>query len=393
MKSEYSQWAKTSGKLSLLTLAILASTCALADDSYGYVGANLGRSRANIDDARITAGLAGTGLTTTSISDDSRDTGYKIYGGYQVNKNFAVEAGYFDLGRFGFNATTVPTGTLSGNIRLRGLNLDAVGFLPFTDKFSAFGRLGVNYAQARDAFAGTGIVNVINANPHQNAFNPTLGLGLQYAFSESFALRAELERHRISDAVGNRGDVDLASVGLVYRFGAKTPAPAPRVVAPEPVVLAPEPLPVVVAPPEPVAVMAAPAPVVPRRVSFSAESLFGFDKVVVRPEGRAALDQFTNEVRGTQYDTITVEGHTDRLGSNAYNQKLSVERAESVKAYLVSTDRLDASKITTVGKGESISVTRPEDCKGNKPTPALIACLQADRRVEIEVSGTRGLSR
>jgi OOP family OmpA-OmpF porin len=390
MKSANSPWAKVSGKLSLLTIAILASTCALADDPYGYVGANLGQSRAKIDDARIATGLLGSGLTSSSISDDSRDRGYKIFGGYQVNKNFAVEVGYFDLGRFGFNATTVPTGTLSGNIRLRGLNLDAVGFLPFTEKFSAFGRIGVNYAQARDAFAGTGVVSVLNANPRQNAFNPTLGLGLQYAFSDSFALRAELERHRISDAVGNRGDIDLASVGLVYRFGAKTPAPRPRVVAPEPVVLAPAPLPVVVvAPPEPVVVMAAPAPIVPRRVSFSAESLFGFDKAVVRPEGRAALDQFTNDVRGTQYDMITVEGHTDRLGSNVYNQKLSVQRAESVKAYLVSTDRLDASKITTVGKGESTSVTRPEDCKGNKPTPALIACLQADRRVEVEVSGTR----
>ncbi len=386
MKSDHSKWANVSGKLSLLSLAILASTCALADDSYGYGGANLGRSRASIDDARISAGLSGPGLTTTSISDDNRDAGYKIYGGYQVSKNFAFEGGYFDLGRFGFNASTVPTGTLSGNIRLRGLNLDALGIIPFTETFSAFARVGVNYAQARDAFAGTGIVNVLDPHPRQNAFNPTLGLGLQYAFSDSFALRAELERHRISDAVGNRGDVDLFSVGLVYRFGARTPAPraaAPAVLAPAP------PAAVVVAAPEPMIVMAAPAPPVARRVSFSAESLFGFDKAVVRPEGRTVLDQFTNDIRGTQYDKITVEGHTDRLGTNAYNQKLSLERAESVKAYLVSTDRLDASKIMTAGKGESTSVTHPEDCKGNKPTPALIACLQADRRVEIEVSGTR----
>lgn len=389
MKSKNSQWVKTSGKLSLLVLAIMASTCALADDSSWYVGGNLGESRAKIDDARITTGLLGTGLTTTSINDDSRDTGYKIFGGYQFNKNFALEGGYFDLGRFGFVATTAPPGTLSGNIRLRGLSLDAVGFLPFTENFSAFGRIGMNYAQARDSFAGTGIVNALNANPSQRALNPTLGVGLQYAFNESFALRAELERHRISDAVGNKGDVDLASIGLVYRFGPKTQAPVPRAAAaPEPVVLAPEPLPVVVvAPPAPVAVIAAPP--LPRRVSFSAESLFGFDKAVIRPEGKIALDKFADEVHATQYDVITVEGHTDRLGSKAYNQKLSLQRAESVKAYLVSTDRLDAGKITTVGKGESTPVTSAGNCKGNKATPALIACLQADRRVEIEVSGTR----
>ena len=388
MKSKNSQWAKASGKLSLLALAIMASTCALADDSSWYVGGNLGESRAKIDDARITAGLLGSGLTTTSINDNSRDTAYKIFGGYQFNKNFALEGGYFDLGRFGFVATTAPPGTLSGDIRLRGLSLDAVGFLPFTEKFSAFGRVGMNYAQARDSFAGTGIVNVLNANPSQRALNPTLGVGLQYAFNESFALRAELERHRISDAVGNKGDVDLASIGLVYRFGAKAQTPAPRAPEPEPVVVAPAPLPVVVVV-APVAVIAEPAPPVPRRVSFSAESLFGFDKAVIRPEGKVALDKFSNEVQATQYVVITVEGHTDRLGSKAYNQKLSLQRAESVKAYLVSTDRLEASKITTIGKGESTPVTQAENCKGKKATPALIACLQADRRVEIEVTGTR----
>ena len=153
-------------------------------------------------------------------------------------------------------------------------------------------------------------------------------------------------------------------------------------------VVAPAPLPVVVVV-APVAVIAEPAPPVPRRVSFSAESLFGFDKAVIRPEGKVALDKFSNEVQATQYVVITVEGHTDRLGSKAYNQKLSLQRAESVKAYLVSTDRLEASKITTIGKGESTPVTQAENCKGKKATPALIACLQADRRVEIEVTGTR----
>jgi OOP family OmpA-OmpF porin len=86
---------------------------------------------------------------------------------------------------------------------------------------------------------------------------------------------------------------------------------------------------------------------------------------------------------------ITVEGHTDRLGTSAYNQKLSQQRADSVKAYLVVSDKLDASKINTVAKGESMPVTKADDCKGNKASPKLIACLQADRRVEIEVSGTR----
>jgi OOP family OmpA-OmpF porin len=86
---------------------------------------------------------------------------------------------------------------------------------------------------------------------------------------------------------------------------------------------------------------------------------------------------------------VTVEGHTDRLGTPDYNQRLSQERADAVKAYLVSTGKVDPMKITAVGKGESNPVTSPEACRGAAATAALIACLQPDRRVEIEVSGTR----
>jgi OOP family OmpA-OmpF porin len=84
-----------------------------------------------------------------------------------------------------------------------------------------------------------------------------------------------------------------------------------------------------------------------------------------------------------------VEGHTDRLGTAEYNDTLSLKRAEAVKAYLVNTGGLDAAKVTAVGKGESTPVTSPDTCKGNKRSAGLVACLRADRRVEIEVVGTR----
>lgn len=132
-----------------------------------------------------------------------------------------------------------------------------------------------------------------------------------------------------------------------------------------------------------------PAPVERRRVSFAAESLFAFDKTVIKPEGKTALDRFANELRGTQFDRISVEGHADRLGSNSYNQRLSTKRAEAVKAYLISAGRVDANKISAVGKGETMPVTKPGDCRGNKQTPALVACLQPDRRVDVEVTATK----
>ena len=216
------KFARASGTLGMVALAVVASPFAVAQDSVWYGGLNIGQSRARIADARISAELLGGGLTTTSITHDDRDTGYKLYGGYKFNKNFSLEGGYFNLGKFGFTATTAPLGTLRGDIKLQGLNLDAVGILPINEKFSAFGRFGLNYAQARDTFAGTGSVTVANPSPSKRDTNYKLGLGLQYDFTEAFGLRAEAERYRINDAVGNKGDIDLFSVGLVYRFGGKT---------------------------------------------------------------------------------------------------------------------------------------------------------------------------
>ena len=382
--------ARASGTLGLAALAVIASPFAMADDSGWYAGANVGQSRAKIDDARITSSLLGGGLATTSIDDNDRDTGYKLFGGYKINKNFALEGGYFDLGRFGFTATTLPAGTLSGKIKLNGLNLDAVGILPISEKFSAFGRLGMNYAQAKDSFSGTGAVAVLDPNPSKREANYKFGLGLQYDFTQSLGMRLEAERYRINDAVGNKGDIDLLSVGLVYRFGAKTPAPAPR---PERVAAAPAPPPVVVTPPPPPPPpQPAPQPAPPVRlmkVTFSADSLFAFDKATVKPAGKQSLDKLAADLRGVNFDVITVTGHTDRIGSHAYNMKLSTRRAEAVKSYLVDAAGIPAGKIAARGTDGSDPVTKPGECKGKKATKKLIACLQPDRRVEVEVSGTR----
>lgn len=357
-----------------------SSASGQSDDSYYYGGLSIGQSRAKIDEDRITANLLGAGLTTTAMTRDERDTAFKVFAGYQVNRYFGLEAGYFNLGKFGFTSTTSPRGTLDGSIKLQGLNVDAIGTLPLVGSLSAFGRIGVQYARARDSFTGEGAVNVFNPNPRKSAANYKVGAGLQYAINPSILVRGEAERYRVDDAVGNKGDVNFYSVSLVFPFG-RTPTPAPRpaaaVYVPPPVAVAP-----------PVVVAAAPAPVEPRRVSFSADSLFGFDRSDIKPEGKAALDAFAKEVVGTRYDVITVEGHTDRLGSKAYNQRLSTRRAEAVKAYLASAG-IDAAKISAVGKGESDPKTTMDTCKGSKLGAKLIACLQPDRRVDVQVAGTR----
>ena len=389
------KFKSASGKRSVVAYAVLASFVspfAMAQDAGWYGGLNYGQSKAKIDDPRIISGLLGSGFFTTSIKDDNRDTGFKIFGGYQMNRNLALEAGYFDLGKFGFTANTTPLGSLTGDIKIKGVNLDLVGIVPFSEKFSAFGRVGVTRAEAKDTFTGTGLVRVLNPNPRKSDTNAKVGLGLQYAFTESLGMRAEVERYRINDAVGNKGDIDLVSLGLVYRFGKNRAAPtyvsratepttpAPRIVAPEPIAAAPVAQPPVVTPPPPPQ---------PKRVTFSADALFDFDKATLKMDGKLALDKFSADLRGTQFDVVTVTGHTDRIGSKAYNKALSTRRAHAVKNYLIAPAGIAAAKITARGADESQPVTKPGDCKGERATKALIACLQPDRRVEVEVSATK----
>ena len=373
----------------LAGLASLVAAPAFAepDPGYFYGGASIGQSRSKIDDARITTGLLSQGLVTSAMSNDEQALAWKAFGGYQLNRYVGIEAGYFSLGHFGFTSTTVPAGTLDGRIKLHGVNLDLVGTLPVTERFSLLARVGAQHASARDSFHGGGGVVVLTPNPSKSETNVKFGAGLQYAFTPNLMLRGEAERYRVNDAVGNHGDVNMYSVGLVYAFGREA-APAPHPMA-EQVYEAP---PVAPPPPPPVAVVAPPppplpAPAPPRRVSFSADTLFSFDRSDLGPQGKVALDQFSHELAGMQFTSVTVEGHTDRLGSPAYNQKLSMRRAEAVRNYLVSSG-VDATRVSAVGKGESQPVTKTEDCRGAKLNPKLIACLQPDRRVDVEVSGT-----
>jgi OmpA-OmpF porin, OOP family len=369
--------------LSVVTLATIVSSFAMADDSGWYVGANAGDSQAKIDDSRIVNGLTADGFETTAINDDDKHFGYKLFGGYQVNRYFALEGGYFDLGTFGFSAYTLPPIALHGDARFQGANLDAVGILPLTDSFAAFVRAGYDYTSTKDNFAGYGAVIVPDPERSAHGGHYKFGAGLQYALNPSLGVRVEAERYRVEDAVGNRGDIDLFTLGLVYRFGATSPLPPP----PAPAPVAAEPAPVVAPPPAP----PPPPPPPPTRklVSFSADSLFDFDKSVVKPAGQQVLDAFAAQLRGDQFDVITVTGYSDRLGSAAYNLKLSVRRAEAVKSYLTEAAAIPADKIIARGADGSDPVTKPDECKGQRRTPELIACLQPDRRVDVEVSATR----
>jgi OOP family OmpA-OmpF porin len=191
----------------------------------------------------------------------------------------------------------------------------------------------------------------------------------------------------------SRGQVVMSQFGDCWHSG-HGPRPDstaqcdPNYVAPRPVAQAAAPAPYV-APvvAAPVVVAAAVAQPVYEKVTLDADALFDFDKAVLRPAGRDSLDKFVKGIQGINPPTIAAVGHTDRLGSATYNQKLSEQRVAAVKAYLVSKG-IESNQIQTSAKGEMQPMTKAGECKGGK-SAKLISCLQPDRRVEMEVSGMR----
>jgi OOP family OmpA-OmpF porin len=153
--------------------------------------------------------------------------------------------------------------------------------------------------------------------------------------------------------------------GALVRAAAPAPAPAPQA--------APAPAPAPAARPAP-----APQPPAATKVTYAADAFFDFDKAVLKPEGRAKLDDLVSKIQGINLEVIIAVGHTDSVGTDAYNQRLSVRRAEAVKAYLVSKG-IERNRVYTEGKGEKQPVADNRTAEGRAK----------NRRVEIEVVGTR----
>lgn len=372
------------GALSAISCAMLVSQFAQADEPFvnpewansaWYIGGGLGQSRATIDRDRLMKALSIGGSTDIVFKTDERELAYKFFVGKQLSRNFAIEGGYFDLGKFGFDATMSPLGSLSGRARFRGVNLDLLAQMPFTERLSAYARIGANYAKTNTSFSGNRLYGVTNPSASENKLNAKAGLGLEYKLNESLALRGEVERYRVSDAIRNRGDVDFYSINLVYKLGRPVASKAVAYVAPPAPTPAPPPEPMVVKP----APVVVPAPVpVSEKLTFSAETLFDFDKSIVKPNGKKALDDLIANLRGMNTEVMVTVGHTDSVGTAEYNERLSVRRAEAVKAYLVSTG-IDASRIYTEGKGETQPLADNNTAEGR----------QQNRRVTVEVVGTR----
>ncbi len=166
-----------------------------------------------------------------------------------------------------------------------------------------------------------------------------------------------------------------AAAGCDGAIQAAAPAPAPAArpgAAPAP---APAARP---GAPAPAPARAPAPPAVAEKVTYAADAFFDFDKAVLKAEGKAKLDDLVGKIKGINLEVIIAVGHTDSVGGDAYNQKLSVKRAEAVKAYLV-TKGIEKNRVYTEGKGEKQPVADNKTAEGRAK----------NRRVEIEVVGTR----
>ena len=183
--------------------------------SQWYVGASVGRAKYDLSAADLDAAFASAGITSSTSIDD-HDTAYKAYVGWQFHKNFGIELGYADLGKFDVNSTiTAPVAsTVNADASVDGFALSVVGTLPVTDNFSVIGRLGAYFWNVD----GAGVVNVgataVNLNLDDSGTSALYGIGAQYDFTKNLGARAEYEVY--SDVSGD--DIDFLSAGIVFRF-------------------------------------------------------------------------------------------------------------------------------------------------------------------------------
>jgi len=209
------------------------------------------------------------------------------------------------------------------------------------------------------------------------------------ASAASFAQTPVDTKGTVPYAIDSRGFVAKSGTGLCWRTGFWTPAAAAETKAGEfPIGCECDKdlLPKEACEKKTATAAAAGAKPTSDKITLNADALFDFNKATLRPEGKAALDELYTKVKRIKLEVLIAVGHADRIGGDAYNQKLSEKRAEAVKAYLVDKG-IEKNRIYTEGKGSKNPVTKAEDCKGPK-SAKVISCLQPDRRVDVEAVGT-----
>ena len=366
-------------KKSLVALAVLAASAAATAAPQAntfYAGAKAGwanfRDGFTQFDAK-SVGQDGYGINKNTVT-------YGVFGGYQIlnqnNFGLAAELGYDYFGRSRGNETVDNKEVRAVKHSAHGAHLSLKPSYEVLPNLDVYGKVGVALIR-NDYYVQQNVQHDSRVKAHNLKPSLTLGAGVEYAILPELAARVEYQyinrvgnldkAGRKAGATGENSlntsfspDLHSVSAGLSYRFGQGAAPVAPA--APE---------------------------VVSKNFSFSSDVLFAFGKANLKPEAAQALDAANNEINalGLANPAIQVNGHADRIGKQAANLKLSQRRAETVANYLVSKGQ-NAANVTAVGYGSANPVTG-NTCDAVKGRKALIACLAPDRRVEVQVQGSK----
>jgi OOP family OmpA-OmpF porin len=210
---------KLNKKYFLSAIAATMVAPAFADTTGYYVLGNLGSARPNVGQSTFDGQLANAGATTLGSSWDSSDLGWKAQLGYQFNPNFAMEGGYINLGKVNYSAT-YDQGTATGDYKVDGFNIAALGIIPLDNNFSLFGKVGLVDARVSADLNGSGLGGIGNGSFSETRWRPEYGVGGIYSLSKDTDLRIEYERVNGVGDVNTTGqaNVDLVSLGISYKF-------------------------------------------------------------------------------------------------------------------------------------------------------------------------------
>jgi OmpA-OmpF porin, OOP family len=204
------------------SIAIIAALIAAPASAQFYIGGNVGASDIKSNNAAQADQFLDLGFESAVNTNDKRDVGYRLFGGYQLHKYVAIEGAYVDLGKFGFRTDVAPTGALSGAMKISGFEVAAVGTLPIHERFGLFARIGAFSSETKTAYNGAGSVEVITGAETQKKRGTQLsyGAGATFSINKNFSLRGEWSRYAKlgSDLTGGKTAANLYSLGVLYHF-------------------------------------------------------------------------------------------------------------------------------------------------------------------------------
>ncbi|MBE2896228.1 porin OmpA [Pasteurellaceae bacterium HPA106] len=344
---------KTAIALAISGLALASVAQAAPQANTFYAGLKAGWSQFH-DGVKVGSSVINNANSDVKFDKTRRNSvAYGVVGGYQITPNFAAELGYDYYGSYELKAP----GADKFKHTAHGANLSLKASYPIVTDLDFYAKAGAALVHSNYKVTGKKA-----EKKHSNRVSALFAGGLEYAITPSLTASVEYQwlnnvgKLKVDNqTVDYRPDIGTVYAGLTYRFGQTAQAPE----------------------------------IVTKKFAFSSDVLFAFNKADLKPAAAQAIDTMTAEVAqsGLGNPNFNVAGYTDRLGSDAYNLKLSQKRAETVANYLVSKG-VPQTNVSAVGYGEANPVTG-SNCDAVKGRKALIACLAPDRRVEVAVQGAK----